>query len=69
MKADAENVVFGSGSFLTGGAQRFLHKGTNGRWKDVLTKDELDQYEEIATERLSPDSKLWLEFGASAQTD
>jgi aryl sulfotransferase len=61
MKANAENVVFGGGNFLSGGAKRFLHKGTNGRWKDVLTKEELDQYEIVATERLSPDSKRWLE--------
>ena len=69
MKANAESVVFGGGNFLTGGAQRFLHKGTNGRWKGVLTEDELNQYDKVATERLSPDSKRWLEFGASAWID
>lgn len=67
MKANAENVVFGDGNFLTGGARRFLHKGTNGRWKGVLREDELDQYEKVVTDRLSLDSKKWLEFGASAK--
>jgi aryl sulfotransferase len=66
MKANAENVVFGSGDFLVGGAQRFLHKGTNGRWKGVLTNEELDLYEKTAADRLSPESKQWLEFGSSA---
>ena len=67
MKADAENVVYGGGSFLTGGAQRFLHKGTNGRWNGVLTEEELEQYEKVATERLSPEGKRWLALGASAK--
>jgi len=63
MKANAENVVGGGGNFLVGGAQRFINKGTNGRWKGVLTKEELNLYEEAATNQLDPDSKQWLEFG------
>ena len=66
MRATAENVVFGSGDFLVGGAQRFLHKGTNGRWKGVLTEDDLNLCEKTAIERLSPDGKQWLEFGTLA---
>jgi aryl sulfotransferase len=66
MKANAENVVSGDGDFLIGGAQRFLHKGTNGRWQGVLTKEELDLYEAAASDQLNPDSKQWLEFGKSA---
>jgi len=66
MKANAEAVVAGGGDFLVGGAQRFINKGTNGRWQGVLTKEELDMYEETAINRLSPDSKQWLEFGGSA---
>ena len=65
MKANAKEVVPGEGGFLIGGAQRFINKGTNGRWKGVLTKDELDMYEEKAADQLSPDSKQWLEFGES----
>jgi aryl sulfotransferase len=65
MKANAETVVTGGGDFLIGGAQRFINKGTNGRWKGVLTKEELDMYEETATNQLSQDSKQWLGFGAS----
>lgn len=66
MKANAEKVVAGGGDFLIGGAQQFINKGTNGRWKGILTKDELDLYEEAATRQLEPDSKQWLEFGALA---
>ena len=63
MKAHAESVVPGAGDFLVGGAQRFLNKGTNGRWKGVLTQEELAQYEASATSQLSPACKRWLEFG------
>ena len=66
MKANAENLVAGGGDFLVGGAQRFIHKGTNGRWKGVLTNEELDLYEQTAAERLDPESKEWLEVGAFA---
>ena len=46
-----------------GGAKGFLFKGTNGRWRDVLTKDELAQYDERASERLSVEALTWLEHG------
>jgi len=65
MKANAKDVVYGEGNFLIGGADRFIYKGTNGRWKGVLTKGELDMYEKKTTNQLSPDSKQWLEFGES----
>jgi aryl sulfotransferase len=63
MKANAEHVVAGGGDFLVGGARQFLHKGTNGRWRGVLTQEELDRYEAVATDRLDPESKRWLECG------
>ena len=66
MKANAKDVVYGGGDFLVGGPQQFINKGTNGRWKGILTKDELDLYEETTTKQLEPDGKRWLEFGASA---
>jgi aryl sulfotransferase len=66
MKADAAHVVAGGGDFLVGGAQQFLHKGTNGRWRGVLTQEELDRYETVVTARLDPASKRWLACGQSA---
>jgi aryl sulfotransferase len=63
MKANAENVVAGGGDFMVGGAKQFLYKGTNGRWRGILTPKELDQYEQAASAQLSPDAKTWLESG------
>lgn len=49
-----------------GGAQSFIFKGTNGRWRDVLTPVELAAYERRVAETLSPDAAAWLERGRSA---
>jgi aryl sulfotransferase len=64
MKANGERV----GSFwnFAGGAQSFLFKGTNGRWRDVLTPDELEAYRKRVAELLPPEAALWLERGRSA---
>jgi aryl sulfotransferase len=45
-----------------GGIDRFFFKGTNGRWRDVLTDDDLALYERGAT-TLPPDLRRWLEHG------
>ncbi len=66
MRANADKIVPAGGDFLVGGARRFLHKGTNGRWKGVLTREELGLYERVAESRLGADSKRWLEYGALA---
>jgi aryl sulfotransferase len=43
-----------------GGAERFFFKGTNGRWRDVLTDDDLAVYEAAAA-TLDPELRRWLE--------
>jgi len=49
------------------GGQTFIHKGTNGRWKDVLTDDELALYHQAMEKTLSPDCIRWLENGGAYQ--
>jgi aryl sulfotransferase len=53
------------GSFwnFEGGARSFLFKGTNGRWRDVLTKEEVAGYQRRAAEVLPADAARWLERG------
>lgn len=63
MKKNADKIVPSGGKFLKGGAQRFLHKGTNDRWRGVLTTEELEQYEMALTRQLDPESRNWLELG------
>jgi aryl sulfotransferase len=49
-----------------GGVQSFLHKGTNGRWRDVLTEGELALYRRRVAEVLPADAAKWLEHGSLA---
>jgi hypothetical protein len=39
-------------------------KGTNGRWRDALTEDDLDLYEAAAVQ-LDPELRAWLEAGSA----
>ena len=51
------------GMIFEGGADRFLYKGTNDRWRDVLTPEDLTLYEAAAARTLTPELKRWLERG------
>jgi aryl sulfotransferase len=51
---------------FVGGAETFLHKGTNGRWRDVLTAAELARYDAAVARILSDDMAAWLEHGSRA---
>lgn len=45
------------------GADAFFYKGTNGRWRDVLTPLEITWCDEIAAANLSTDCAHWLKSG------
>jgi aryl sulfotransferase len=63
MKANAERSVPLAGAFWEGGAQTFLHKGTNGRWRDVLTAEDIAEYEARAVAALAQECARWLATG------
>jgi len=63
MKRDAELLLPEIGLVFEGGAQTFLHKGTNDRWRDVLRPEELAQYRAVVERSLSPELARWLERG------
>lgn len=63
MKANATKSVPLGGAFWDGGAQTFIHKGTNGRWREVLSKEESCKYEQRAAKELDPDCARWLATG------
>lgn len=56
----------GKPSAFTEGAKTFFFKGTNGRWKDVLSAEELALYEEKVAQVLTPECRAWLEQGRVA---
>jgi aryl sulfotransferase len=48
---------------FVGGGDTFLNKGTNGRWRDVLTEEEIARCDEVAALNLTPDCAHWLKTG------
>lgn len=60
MKANATKSVPLGGAFWDGGATTFVHKGTNGRWRDVLTPDDCRRYEATARRKLGIECANWL---------
>jgi len=63
MKSNAVRSVPLGGAFWDGGAATFVHRGVNGRWRDVLTADDCRRYEETAATELGPDCARWLATG------
>ena len=63
MKANAARVAPLGGAIFDGGAETFVNKGTNGRWRDVLSPEEIAAYEAVALEELGPDCARWLATG------
>jgi aryl sulfotransferase len=45
------------------GGLTFFNKGTNGRWKDVLTTADLEKYDRLVRENLTPDCARWVATG------
>ncbi len=65
MKKHGRDYVPSAGASWKGGVDTFLHKGANGRWRDVLSAAELTLYDEACARSLSEDCRLWLESGES----
>ena len=65
MKQNATQSVPLGGVFWDGGAQVFIHKGQNDRWRDVLTADDCKRYEARARAELGEDCARWLAEGGS----
>ena len=63
MKKHGEELMPMVKMILKGGGDSFFHKGTNGRWCDVLSADELRLYDVAATRELAPECRRWLENG------
>ena len=64
MKQNATKSVPLGGAFWDGGAQTFINKGSNGRWRDELTTDDCAAYEARAVEELGSECADWLANGS-----
>jgi len=63
MKKRAERYAPGGGAHWEGGARSFLHRGTNGRWRDVLSEQEIALYDAACERTLTPECRHWMENG------
>ena len=52
--------------FAVGGSRRFFNKGTSGRWRGVLTDDDLALYEAKVRGKFSPKLAAWIAGGRRA---
>jgi aryl sulfotransferase len=55
--------------FFTGGGETFVYKGTNGRWKEVLSAQEIGMADQAAARHLTRDCAHWLKTGESQDGD
>ncbi len=64
MKENAAVLSPAFNDLFEGGMKSFIHKGTNDRWRDALTAEEVQKYEETARRNLSPECADWLATGS-----
>jgi aryl sulfotransferase len=63
MKKNADKVAPLGGDIFEGGAGRFVYKGTNGRWRDILTEADCRHYEDEARRQLGEECARWVAEG------
>ena len=63
MKRNAAQAAPLGGVFWDGGAETFIHKGTNGRWRDGLTADDRARYGARAHAEFGSEAAHWLATG------
>ena len=63
MRANADRILGLHEAHFKGGGKTFLHKGTNGRWREVLDDADLALYRAALEKTLNGDAAVWLEQG------
>jgi len=65
MKSHAATTAPMGGAMWEGGGETFINKGTNGRWRDILTAEEIREYERKANSELGEACARWLANGGT----
>lgn len=68
MREHGEKVVPMGGAAWSGGVKTFIHKGTNGRWRETLTAAESAAYEAKALDELGLECAHWLATGEESMS-
>lgn len=66
MKRNAAKSAPLGGVFWEGGAETFINKGTDGRWRDTLSATDIAAYEAMAQAELGAECAHWLATGEGA---
>jgi len=69
MKRDGDALIPFAHLLWEGGPERFLNKGMNGRWRDVVAKQDLALYEAKVRSEFSPALARWIEHGRNIAGD
>ncbi len=64
MRRDGETLMANVASIFRGGKETFFFKGTNGRWRDIISSEDLALYDAKVGALLSADCADWVEGGS-----
>lgn len=67
MRRNADRLQGRMNETWFGGASAFFHAGGGGRWRGVLTDDDLCLYEQTKARVLEPECASWLEHGGEVR--
>ena len=59
MKEHADDLSDIFDQLFEGGLKNFINKGTNRRWVDTLTPEDIELYERVVSENMTPDCAHW----------
>ena len=59
MKENADDLSDIFDQIFQGGLKNFIYKGTNRRWVDTLTPEDIALYEKVVSEHMTPDCAHW----------
>lgn len=60
MKSHSDELLPEYAGSMTGGANSFIHRGTGGEWKTILTKADVREYESKMLSALGSDCARWV---------
>jgi len=66
MKRQAAELLPDAHLVFDRGADRFVNLGVNGRWKDVLTAEDLARYDVLVHRKFTPGQAAWVAHGRAA---
>lgn len=69
MHRDGDALLGMAAQSWKGGGKTFMNKGTNDRWRSVLTDADLADYDAAASAGMSPTLRAWTEGGTRAAGD